>query len=195
MCNGEGELTTMAAKKLPARSRLSVPFCNHDVLVTQYRIFTLLLLIASFAVGWWVRGFVVDTPAAMELRRDQDAKQVDYVLASSVWINRLIEESRGDPEERAIRFRNHLVLQIYDLARFEQLHTGNAHDIFLMHGSHSLQHLNVSTFEGLQEQVREARLVDSAKLPYTDEMHEDYARIRDFVVRCLAYAPSPMLGQ
>lgn len=147
-------------------------------------------MIASFAVGWWFRGFTFDLSATLKVQRDHNAKQVDYVLASSVWINKLIEESRGDSEERDIRFRNHLVLQIYDLARFEQFHKGNANDVFVMHGSHSLQHLNVSTFEGLQDRVRDARLVDSAKLPYTDETHEDYARIQDFVVRCLAYDPS-----
>ncbi|QDT08018.1 hypothetical protein K227x_64480 [Rubripirellula lacrimiformis] len=150
---------------------------------------------ASFAVGWWFRGFTFDTSAELKSKRDQNAKQVDYVLASSVWINKLIEESRGDSEEREISFRRHLVLQIYDLARVEQFHTGNAQDVFVMHGSNSLQHLKVSTFEDLQERVRDARLVDSAKLPYTDETHEDHVRVRDFVVRCLAYDHSSLAGQ
>lgn len=152
-------------------------------------------MIACFAVGWWLRGFTFDTSAAPNSNRDNHAKQVDYVLVSLVWINKLIEESRRDAEEREIRFRNHLLLQIYDLARFEQFNTGNARDVFVMHGSHSLQHLNASTFADLQERVRDARLVESAKLPYTDETHEDYARIQDFVVRCLAYAPDSMAGK
>ena len=112
-----------------------------------------------------------------------------------MWINTLIEESRGDPEEREIRFRNHLVLQIYDLARFEQFHTGNAHDVFVMHGSNSLQHLGVSTLEQLQQKVNDSRLIDSAKLPYTDETHEEYDCVVDFVARCLSYDPTQMDGQ
>ena len=112
------------------------------------------------------------------------------VLASSTWINKLISESRGDETERDIRFRSHLVVQIYDLARFEHLYTGNAPDIFVMHGSHSLQHLGVTSFASLQDEVRNARLVETVKHLFTNDDHNEHRLVYDFVSRCLEYDPA-----
>ena len=158
----------------------------------RYRISTLLFVVASFAVGWWFRGFTIQRSTENNLERIENAKTVAQVLASSSWINKLIEESRGDAVEREIRFHNHLIVQIYDLARFEPLYVGNAPDLFVMHGSHSLRHLNVASVKQLREIVEDARLVDSIKHPFTETSHAEYALVRDFVSRCLNFDTTPL---
>ncbi|WP_419193949.1 hypothetical protein [Novipirellula herctigrandis] len=127
------------------------------------------------------------------MERTRTEKQVDYVLATSVWINKMIEIAHEEPEERDIRFHNHLILQLYDLARFEKFHTGNADGVFLMHASNSLQHLGVKTFPELQTAVRDARLVETAKGPFLDESNDSYSEILDFLTRSLAYDPNALM--
>ena len=155
-----------------------------------YRIATLMLLVAMFAVGWRLGVFTTRSAERTSAERRRTDKQVDYVLASSVWINKMIEIANEPPAERDTRFRNHLILQIYNLARFEKFQTGNADGVFLMHGSHSLQHLGVSDYAELKSAVRDARLVASAKEPFLDETHEDYNEVVSFVTRSLAYDPN-----
>ncbi|MFG0254073.1 MAG: hypothetical protein ACF787_03085 [Rhodopirellula sp. JB053] len=147
----------------------------------------LIFALGGFATGFLLRDYSTATPAKQNDLRGEHQDDVDYVLASSVWINKLIEVARGDTEERELRFRGVLIRQVYDLARFEEYHTGNAYDVFLMHGANSLDHLGVASFEHLQQEARDSRLVESAKRPFLDASHQDYNRLTDFVSRCIAY--------
>ncbi|TWT79578.1 hypothetical protein CA13_09820 [Planctomycetes bacterium CA13] len=155
-----------------------------------YRIATLLLFVGMFALGWRFGVFTTRSAELTLAERTRTDEQVDYVLASAVWINKMIEIANEPPAERDTRFRNHLILQIYDLARTEKFQTGNNDGVFLMHGSHSLQHLGVSNYAELESAVRDARLVASAKEPFLDETNEDYDEIVDFVTRSIAYDPN-----
>src|SRR5690606_38497334 len=112
---------------------------------------------------------------AQQARIDE---QIHYVLASAVWINKMIEIAHEQPAERDTQFRNRLISQIRNLASLEKFHAGDDVDVFHMHASHSLQHLGVSSFAELQSSVRDARLVDTAKEPFLDEAHEEYSVIR-----------------
>lgn len=156
----------------------------------RFRIATLLCFVSSFAVVWSFRGFTDDSSAKRRLERNSVAERVDYVLATSVWTNVLIGVARGEPGEREIRFEVLLIGLILDLSRTEPFHTGNATDVFVMHGSNALLHLGVSTFGELQDAVRASRLIESFKRPFIDEEHEDHDRVREFTQRCLSYDPT-----
>lgn len=153
----------------------------------RHLVSTLLLPVAMFALGWWIGSITTRSAERDSAERNRIAQQIDYVLASSVWINAMIEIAHEDPAERDTRFRNRLIMLIYDLARLERFHTGNDEDVFLMHASNSLQHLGVSDITELESAVRHARLIETAKAPFVDETHGDYETVRDFVTRALAY--------
>lgn len=146
-----------------------------------------LTLAIFFAVGWWLHGAFDRRNNRQMLERCENSLRVDSVLTASIWINKLIEVAGEAPAEREIQFENFLLLQLRNLALTEPYHSGDAHDIFLMHASNSLAHLGVSDYAGLQERVRGARLVERAKAPFLDHQHPDHNQVRDFVARAIAY--------
>lgn len=155
--------------------------------MTKTAFLILIAAVGSFTTGWLARDYTTKDPTTQDKSRDEHKDDVDYVLASSVWINKLIEVARGDFAERELRFRGVLIRQVYDLARFEEYYTGNTQDAFLMHGANSLDHLGVSSFEQLQQETRNSRLVESAQRPFLDATHQDNNRLKDFASRCFAY--------
>lgn len=154
----------------------------------QISILSSLLIVAAFAVGWWLGNRTeakrLEALKAEFARREAEIEDVAESVAASTWINRGCLTSRiRSTTRRKEKWTSHLLLEIFLLADASQRQPVYANYTLLT--CRALELLGVTSETELKEVVRNAHPTEVVREPFLDQRNANYEAVWTLVSQAL----------